>query len=187
MELDSLERISILPRYTCYSRYTKVAYNVAGVATVAMHEGSNNTCYFKYMTKYINILIKWGCNMSRSKKEIDPSVLLQLRSEGKTVKVISTYLGVSIPTLSRRIAELEHNSGLLTKYRELQGLQLSALQFRVLDAITPEKIEDASLSELVKCFGILKKAELSMTGSGRTRVTGLVQYLIEMERREEMV
>ena len=96
-------------------------------------------------------------------------------------------MGISTATLSRRIAELENKTGILTKYRELQGLQLTVLQFRILQEITPEKIMSASLTDLVRCFRILSKAESSSLNIGKIRVSGLLQYLIESERNQHSV
>ena len=115
--------------------------------------------------------------MGRRKIPINTELLLRLRREGRTVKIISEELGVSIPTISRRIAELENSEGILTKYRELQGLQLSMLQCRILEAITPEKIEKASITELLLCFHILKKTELAIRGKDSTRISGVLRFL----------
>lgn len=109
-----------------------------------------------------------------TKFPIDREKLLQLRWEGKTVSEISRELGVSIPTLSRRIAELEHGERLPTRHRELHGLQLTMLQFRVLEANTPERIEKASITELVFSFYILKKAELAISGRDTPRIAGVL-------------
>ena len=125
--------------------------------------------------------------MSRSKIHIDEEILLDKRRQKKSIKEIASEMGVTTATLSRRIAELENEKGILTKYRELQGLQLTALQFRILQAITPEMIESASLTELVRCFTILRKAEPTFLGIGRMKVSGLVQYLVELERSEYII
>lgn len=115
--------------------------------------------------------------MGRRKKQIDADKLLQLRSEGKTLAVISKEMGVSIPTLSRRVAELENEEGILTKYRQLQGLQLSSLQFRILEAVTPERITKCSITELLLSFHILKKAELAIRGAGSSAMSGILEHL----------
>jgi DNA-binding Lrp family transcriptional regulator len=109
-----------------------------------------------------------------------------MRREGKTVKEISDATGISTATLSRRIAELKYDKSVLTKYRELQGLQLTELQFRVLDAITSEKAEEASLLELVRAFVILDKSEAAIRGKESFNFHGrLADYLIELERLEK--
>jgi DNA-binding Lrp family transcriptional regulator len=123
--------------------------------------------------------------LGRRKLGIDEVEILNMRREGKTVKEISDATGISTATLSRRIAELKYEKGVLTRYRELQGLQLTELQFRVLDAITPEKAEEASLLELVRAFVILDKSEAAIKGKESFKIKGLPDYLIELERLEK--
>lgn len=65
-----------------------------------------------------------------------------------------------------------------------QTLELTALQFRILEAITPQKIKDASLLDIIKAFYILKKAELGLKGEER-KITGLVAYLVQMEKEKK--
>ena len=126
--------------------------------------------------------------MGRHKRNLDDIVILNMRQQGKTIKQISSALGVSAPTISRRIAVLKHEQGLLTKYRELQGLQLTGLQFRVLEAITPDKIKSASLVDLARAAYILRKAELSIQGKGSFRINGgLTAYLLDIEAEKKGV
>ena len=124
--------------------------------------------------------------MGRKKLPIDEMKILDMRSKGKSIKGIASELGISTATLSRRIAELKHNQGILTKYRELQGLQLTGLQFRILEAITPEKIANASLLDLVRCYYILDRARIKIEGKEPTyKIKGLMALLIEMEKEEK--
>jgi len=126
--------------------------------------------------------------MGRHKLAIDESRVLALRSEGKTIKEISEELNVSTATLTRRIAELQHMKGILTKYKELQGLQLTELQFRVLEAIMPEKLERASLLELVRAFAVLVRVEKRFRLEPDIKFGGrLLDYLLELEREEKVV
>jgi len=53
-----------------------------------------------------------------------------------------------------------------------------------MEAITPEKIEDASLLELTKAFKILEKAELGLK-SEPFWITGLLGYLPAIEKEDE--
>lgn len=106
-----------------------------------------------------------------------------MRKRGLTQLEMAKELGVSHVTLSRRIADLRRSEGLLLRYREVQHLQLTVLQARILEAITPEKIKEASLGDLVRAFAILKKAELATT-SPETHIVGLSRYLIELEKWE---
>ncbi len=121
--------------------------------------------------------------MGRPRKEIDLDVYYDMASTGMTQKDMAEELGVSIPTLERRIADIQTKQGLLLKYRELQSLQLTELQARVLEAITPEKIESATLGELVNAFKILKDKEL-LTDGKPTEIQGLVGYLLHLEKEE---
>lgn len=69
------------------------------------------------------------------------------------------------------------------KYRALQSLQLTELQARVLEAITPGKINEAPLKDLITCFKILKDKELVIEGKP-SEIKGLVGYLVELEKKE---
>ncbi len=62
-------------------------------------------------------------------------------------------------------------------------VRLTELQLRVLEAITPEKIADASLLDLARAFKILKEAELGIKGEP-FKITGLLGYLLKIERED---
>lgn len=115
--------------------------------------------------------------------DVDPETLWDLGMRGLTQKEASEELGISSSTLSRRLAKIQQKQGLLMKYRSLQSLQLTELQARVLEAITPEKIHEATLKDLVTCFKILKDKELNIEGKP-SEIKGLVGYLIHMEKEE---
>jgi DNA-binding Lrp family transcriptional regulator len=121
--------------------------------------------------------------MGRRKLTLDHDALLQMRKEGKSIKEISKDLNVSTATLSRRIAELKYEEGILTKYRQLQGLRLTELEFGILESITPEKIENASLLDLAKCFHVLSKVEAAIKSEESFKIKGLVGYLMELEKQ----
>ena len=122
--------------------------------------------------------------MGRPKLVIDSVAILDMRKQGMSIKVIAGNLGISPATLSRQIAELKYKEGLLTKYRELQNLQLTEHQFRILQAITPEKIDKASFLELVKAFYVLHKAQMLTAGKESSKTHGLLDYLLEIEKEE---
>jgi hypothetical protein len=122
--------------------------------------------------------------MGRKKKAVQEVMILEMREQGRTLEEIAQGQSVSTATVSRRVAELQSQHGLLVKYRELQSLQLTELQYSVLEAITPEKIADASLLELIKCFHILEKAKQAIQGKSSLKITGLVGYLIELEKSQ---
>lgn len=121
--------------------------------------------------------------MGRNKKDIDAEELMDLLERGIPQKEIATKLEITPPTLSKRIAELQREQGVLLQYRPLQSLQLTKLQAAVLDRITPEKIADAPLRDLIIAYKILKDKELVIEGKP-SDIKGLVGYLIELEKLE---
>jgi DNA-binding MarR family transcriptional regulator len=121
--------------------------------------------------------------MGRPPKQIDEAALLEMRGDGKTLKEISKEMGVSIPTLSRRLAVLNH-AGLLTKYRELQGLQLTALQAKILSAIDFDHIEKASLIDIANALYVITKAEQSIKGKASGKMRGLVEHIQALENEK---
>ena len=118
-----------------------------------------------------------------AKVEIDTEMLLDLHEMGLTQKQAAGELGICTSTLSRRMADVQKKQGLLLQYRSLQSLQLTELQARILEAITPEKIEDAGLKDLVLAFKILKDKEQVIEGKP-SEIKGLVSYLIKLEEEE---
>ena len=124
--------------------------------------------------------------MGRPQAQIDIEAALDLLMRGEKVPAISTELGISPPTLRARIASLQKEQGLLLQYRAVQSLQLTELQARVLEAITPEKIEEAPLRDLVTSYKILKDKELNIEGKP-SEIKGLVAHLIYLEKQEQAV
>ena len=121
--------------------------------------------------------------MGRPKLEIDADALLDMTDDGLTQKDIADEFGISTPTLAKRMAELEERKGMILKYRALQSLQLTALQARILESITPSKIEEAALRDLVMAYKILKTGELDIEGKPK-EMKGLVAILVQMEKEE---
>ena len=121
--------------------------------------------------------------MGRPVAKIDEQALMDLLERDLPQKEAARELGISIPTLAKRMADIREKQGILLKYRDLQSLHLTELQARVLEAITPEKIEEASLRDLVLSYKILKDKELNIDGKP-SEIKGLVSYLVEIEKRE---
>jgi len=121
--------------------------------------------------------------MGRKRKEIDLGKLLDFSEKNLPQREIADELGVSIPTLAKRMSEVREKQGILMQYRELQSLQLTSMQARILEAITPQKINEATLRDLILAFRILKDKEHSIEGKP-TEVKGLVHYLLEIEKQE---
>ena len=124
-----------------------------------------------------------GGNGGGRKKDFDVEAALDLLMRGEKVPAIAQELGISQPTLRARIADIQQKQGLLLQYRSIQALQLTELQARVLEAITPEKIEEASLRDLVASYKILKDKELNIEGKP-SEIKGLVAHLIYLEKQE---
>ena len=119
--------------------------------------------------------------MARAQKSLDADKLYDLLEAGVSSKHIAQELGVSTPTLSKRIADIQQRQGLLLQYRSVQALHLTSLQAQILEAISPDKIEEASLKDLVLCYKVLKDKELTVDGKP-SEIKGLVSYLIHIEK-----
>ena len=119
--------------------------------------------------------------MGRPRIELDDEIVLDLVERGLSQKEIAAQLGVSVPTLAKKIAELQTKQGVLLKYRTLQSLQLTELQAKVLSYITEEKLAEASLRDLILAYKILKDKEQTIEGQP-SEIKGLVGYLIHMEK-----
>ena len=125
-----------------------------------------------------------GSNGSgRSQSMVDLDAAIDLLTRGESVPIVALELGISPPTLRKRIADLQIKQGLLLQYRSIQSLQLTELQARVLEAITPEKINEAPLRDLVASYKILKDKELNIEGKP-SEIKGLVAHLIYLEKQE---
>ena len=109
--------------------------------------------------------------------------LLDLAERGFNKQQMADYLGVSPQTLQRRIADIQSKQTLLLEYRALQSLQLTELQARILEAITPEKINSANLRDLTAAYKVLKDSERVIEGKP-TEIRGLLGYLMEIEKDE---
>jgi DNA-binding Lrp family transcriptional regulator len=119
----------------------------------------------------------------RPKSEVDTEILSDLLADGVNRTDIARELGVTPPTLSKRITELKQKEGEILQYRALQTLELTELEAQILDAVTPDKIAQASLRELAAAFKIFKDKELVADGKP-SEIKGLVGYLMHLEKEE---
>ena len=117
--------------------------------------------------------------------ELDTDALMDMVfDKGLTNREIAEEFGnVSVSTVSKRIADIQKNQGLLMQYRAVQSLQLTALQAKILENITDEKIQEAPLRDLIVSYKILKDKELVVDGKPN-EIKGLVGYLVEMEKQQ---
>lgn len=125
-------------------------------------------------------LISWGHGVPKI-LNITNEAILDVVESGMTLAEGAEVLGCSVNTLSRRIAKLQAEQGILLKYRSLQSLHLTQLQSRLLEAVTPEKIASAELRDLVMAFKVLKDKELNLDGKP-SEIKGLVSYLVHLEK-----
>ena len=118
-------------------------------------------------------------------KKVDLSVetLLDLAERNLTQAEMSEITGVSIPTLQKRLNDLQEKQGLLLKARDLRNLRLTELQMMVLDAMTPEKIAAADIKDLAVVFKVLADRENVDIGTP-TEIKGLVSYLVQIEKEQ---
>ena len=121
--------------------------------------------------------------MGRPVTQIDSEILYDILESGKNLDQAAGELSVSIPTLTKRIARIQEEQGILLQYRTLQSLQLTQLQAQILENITQQKIAEASLHDLVTAFKILKEKEHLIEGKP-SEIKGLVGYLVEMEKQK---
>jgi DNA-binding Lrp family transcriptional regulator len=123
--------------------------------------------------------------LGRPEKDIPEDVMMELLADGWTKKDVAQELGVSTPTLRLRIGKLQKKEGMILQYRALQSLELTEIEANILEAITPEKIHEANLKDLVTAFKILKDKELVSEGRP-SEIKGLVGYLMQLEKEEVM-
>lgn len=117
------------------------------------------------------------------KVELNIETLLDLAERDLTQKEMSELTGVSIPTLQKRLNDLQEKQGLLLKARDLRNLRLTELQMMVLEAVTPEKIHNAELRDLMLAFKVLSDRENLEIGKP-TELKGLVSYLVHIEKEK---
>lgn len=121
--------------------------------------------------------------MGRNKKEVDTEILFDLIEKGGPRREIAADLGMSQRTLTHRITEIQEKQGLILQYRALQNIHLTEIQATILEHITPDKIEEAPLRDLVFAYKVLKDKELVEVGKP-TDIKGMMHYLVELERQE---
>jgi DNA-binding Lrp family transcriptional regulator len=109
--------------------------------------------------------------------------MVQMLEDGIPQKETAEYLGVSVPTLKKVIDEIQQKEGILLNWRAVRSLQLTELQAAILSHITPAKMEEASLKDLVLAYKVLAEKEDEIENPEQKKMTGLVSYLIELEKR----
>ena len=108
-----------------------------------------------------------------------------LSNEGLGAKA-PTPLGTDVAYIEKVAGQLVGEEKSLEGYSKLQHVQLTKLQFELLEAITSDKLHEASLRDIVSAFKILKDKELVSQGRP-TEIHGLVGYLQVLEDEENGV
>jgi hypothetical protein len=114
----------------------------------------------------------------------DMKYLEDLLMDGVPKKDVAKAMGVSPPTLRKIIANAQDKKTLLTRYRTLRNLHLTELQVQVLEAVTPDKIDGASIKDLLYAYKILRDKEVEVDDSPEGNLKGLVAHLLHLERLE---
>lgn len=120
----------------------------------------------------------------KPQKKVEAEQLYDMIIRGMPKTEMAPELGMSVPTLNARIADIQSKQGVILQYRAIQNLQLTELQGRCLEAITPDKIEEAPLRDLIFAYKVLKDKELVVTGKP-TELKGMMHYLIELEKQDD--
>ena len=123
--------------------------------------------------------------MSSFEPEPDMAAVLDAIERGDTNVQAAARARRPVKGIRKVIADIEGGKEDIVHYREVQSLQLSSIQQRILSHLDDEdKMEQASLADLANTFGILKKNEQLLDGDP-TEITGLVAYLTVIEKEEE--
>ena len=92
-------------------------------------------------------------------------------------------LSTDVKYIQGAAEKLTAEESALAAYNKVQHVQLTKLQFELLEAITSDKLHEASLRDIVSAFKILKDKELVAQGRP-TEIHGLVGYLQILEDEE---
>lgn len=99
------------------------------------------------------------------------------------VAVLEEYQAPQVGALTKQVDGILSKEKDLLKYRDKQGLILTEVQAKLLNAISDRKIAEAPLRDLVSCYKVLKEKELVMDGKP-TEIKGFVGYLMELEKED---
>ena len=100
------------------------------------------------------------------------------------VAVLEEYQAPQVGTLTKQVDGILSKEKDLLRYRDKQGLILTEVQAKLLNAISDRKIQEAPLKDLVNCYKVLKDKELVMDGKP-TEIKGFVGYLMELEKEDK--
>src|SRR4030042_1342909 len=82
--------------------------------------------------------------VGRPEKEIPEDQLVEMLQDGWSRKDTAAELGITTPTLRRRIANLQKKEGQILQYRALQSLELTEIEAEIVNRNpTPEEYSKA--------------------------------------------
>lgn len=126
--------------------------------------------------------------MGRPEAEVDMEVLMDFIEQGVSQKDMASELGVSIPTLTKKISQLQAQHDVILSYRKLKSLHLTQLQHLLLSNITEDKIAQASLGEIATAYKKLADSENAIEGSNDVgEIKGLVAHLVFLEKQRNEI
>ena len=102
--------------------------------------------------------------------------------EGKGLKhsEAARIVGVSRSAITQRLAAIGYKPGRLTQYKDQRADVLAWLQSMIVSYITPEKLKDATLSQLCIAYGILFDKE-RLVRSQSTSITESRQFIVQAQ------
>lgn len=118
--------------------------------------------------------------------DIDDNRLIALREAGATDKQLASAFNASIPTLKKRITQLQFEQGIILEWKSLRHIEFAKLQSAILESINEDTIREAPLGERIKALESLHKAESLDTGNTKA-VKGLFDQFVTIaqERQKE--
>lgn len=122
------------------------------------------------------------------RKPIPAQVLLELLKSGMSISAIARRLCIARTTVDRRIIELGIEPKHIRAFCEQKADLLAARQSQIINAMTPAKIEAASLRDQATTFSILANTERLERGQSTANINvhllrGEIDGLDKLERQ----
>lgn len=111
------------------------------------------------------------------KKQVDQVTLnkrVKMKIGGMTYKEIAEIEGVTKQAICKQISNLIPNKSALDTYKQNRADILAGKQIEILQALTPDKIKDASALQLVTSMGILTDKERLERGQSTQNIESVV-------------
>lgn len=123
------------------------------------------------------------------KKQIPAQILLDLLKTGLSVSAIARRLQIDRRTVDKRITELGIEPKHIRAFCEQKADLLAAKQGQIINAMTPDKIEAASLRDQATAFNVLSNAERLERGQSTANINVhlLKGEIDELEKLEKQI